>query len=91
MAGDADNLTNEGEDARVESALIQRVLDLHPIRMTDAELIRDLAGEDADFGARDGVERAIRELAGAGLLHRGDDGLITPTRAAIHFGELLGS
>jgi len=91
MAGDADNLTNEGEDARVESALIQRVLDLHPTRMTDAELIRDLAGEDADFGARDGVERAIRELTGSGLLHRGEDGLITPTRAAIHFGELLGS
>lgn len=91
MAGEADNLTNEGEDARVESALIQRVLDLHPARMTDAELVRDLAGEDADFGARDGVERAIRELTGAGLLHRGDDGLITPTRAALHFGELLGS
>jgi hypothetical protein len=90
MAGDADNLTNEGEDARVESALLQRVLDLHPARMTDAELVRDLAGADADFGARDGVERAIRELSGAGLLHRGDDGLITPTRAALHFGELLG-
>jgi hypothetical protein len=91
MAGDADNLTNEGEDARVESALLQRVLDLHPTRMTDGELVRDLAGEDADFGARDGVERAIRELSGAGLLHRGDDGLITPTRAALHFGELLGA
>jgi hypothetical protein len=34
---------------------------------------------------------AIRELSGAGLLHRGDGGLITPTRAALHFGELLGS
>ena len=90
MAGDADNLTNEGDDARIESALIQRVLDLRPARLTDEELIRDLAGEDADFGARDGVERAIRELSGAGLLRRGDDGLITPTRAAIHFGELLG-
>jgi hypothetical protein len=90
MAPDADKLTNEGEDARVEAALMQRVLDLHPARMTAAELVRDLAGEDADFGARDGVERAIRELAGAGLLHRGEDGLITPTRAALHFGGLLG-
>jgi hypothetical protein len=90
MAGDADNLTNESEDARVESALLQRVLDLHPTRVTTAELVRDLAGEDADFGARDGIERAIRELTGAGLLHRADDGLITPTRAALHFGELLG-
>ncbi|HTT95964.1 MAG TPA: hypothetical protein VMF55_14935 [Solirubrobacterales bacterium] len=90
MAGERDNLTNEGEDARVESALLQRVLDLHPTRVTAADLIRDLAGEDADFGARDGVERAIRELTGAGLLHRTDDGLVTPTRAAVHFGELLG-
>jgi hypothetical protein len=90
MAGGGDNVTNQGEDARVESALIQRVLDLHPTRVTAAELIRDLAGEDADFGARDAVERAIRELTGAGLLHRTEDGLITPTRAALHFGELLG-
>jgi hypothetical protein len=89
MAGETDNLTNEGEDARVESALLQRVLDLHPTRVTGDELVRDLAGEDPDFGARDGVERAIRELTGAGLLHRTDDGLVTPTRAAIHFGRLL--
>jgi hypothetical protein len=89
MAGETDNLTNEGEDARVESALLQRVLDLHPTRVTGDELVRDLAGEDPDFGARDGVERAIRELTGAGLLHRNDDGLVTPTRAAIHFGRLL--
>ena len=91
MADDADKLTNESEDARVESALLQRILDLHPTRVTPDELVRDLAGEDADFGARDGVERGIRELTGAGLLHRTDDGLVTPTRAALHFGELLGS
>ena len=84
-----ENLTNESVDARVESALLQRVLDLHPARVTAAELVRDLAGEDADFGARDAVERAIRELTGAGLLHRTEDGLVTPTRAAVHFGELL--
>jgi hypothetical protein len=89
MAGEQDNLTTEGEDARVESALLQRVLDLHPTRVTAAELVRDLAGEDAGFGPRDGIERAIRELVGAGLLHRAEDGLVTPTRAALHFGELL--
>ncbi|HEX3736975.1 MAG TPA: hypothetical protein VHV53_05475 [Solirubrobacterales bacterium] len=90
MAADDDNLTNEGADARVESALLQRVLDLHPTRVTVKELIRDLAGEDADFGARDGIERAIRELAGAGLLRRSDEGFVTPTRAAVHFAALLG-
>jgi hypothetical protein len=89
MAANEEDLTNEGEDARVESALLQRVLDLHPTRVTADELVRDLAGDEADFGARDSVERAIRELTGAGLLHRADDGFVTPTRAAVHFGELL--
>ncbi len=90
MAANEENMTTGGEDARLESALLQRVLDLHPTRVTAAELVRDLAGEDADFGARDGVERAIRELTGAGLLHHADDGLVTPTRAALHFAALLG-
>ena len=36
MNDDADNLTNESTDARVETALLQRVLDLHPARMTAA-------------------------------------------------------
>jgi len=48
-----ENLTNEGEDTRIEATLIQRVLDLHPSRVTNDELVRDLAGEDADFGASD--------------------------------------
>ncbi len=90
MAAPDLELTNEGEDARLESALLQQVLGLHPTRVTADELIRDLAGEEADFAARDGVKRAIRELAGAGLLHRADDDFVTPTRAAVRFDELLG-
>jgi hypothetical protein len=88
---DEDNLTNEGEDTRVESAVLHRVLDLHPTRVTTDELVLDLAGENPDFAARDGIERAIRELTGAGLFHRTDDNFVTPTRAAVHFGELLGA
>jgi len=88
---DDDNLTNEAEDARVESAVLHRVLDLHPTRVTTDELVLDLAGENPDFAARDGIERAIRELTGAGLFHRTDDNFVTPTRAAVHFGELLGT
>jgi hypothetical protein len=86
-----ENPTNQSEDTRVESALLQRVLELHPTRVTGDELVRDLAGEEGDFAARDSVERAIRELTGAGLLHRTDDGFVTPTRAALHFGDLLSS
>lgn len=37
----------------------------------------------ADFGSEDAIERAIRELVGAGLLHcRG--GFVLPTRAALY-------
>ncbi len=86
-----DDMTNEGEDTRVESAVLQRVLDLHPTRVTTDELVLDLAGENPDFAARDGIERAVRELTGAGLFHRTEDNFVTPTRAAVHFGELLGA
>jgi hypothetical protein len=89
MAAADDNRTTQTEDSRVEAAVLQRVLDLHPTRVTVDELVRDLAGEDADFAARDEIDRAIRELTGAGLLHGTDDAFVTPTRAAVHYGELL--
>ena len=91
MAPDENNLTNEGHDARLEAVLLGRVLDLHPTRITTDELVRDLTGTDDDFAARDGIERAIAELGRSGLLHPvGTDGFVTPTRAAVHLGELLG-
>jgi hypothetical protein len=91
MPAAEDNLTNEGDDARLEAVLLKRVLDLHPTRITIDELVRDLTGTDDDFAARDAVERAITELGRAGLLHPvGADGFVTPTRAAVRLGELLG-
>lgn len=90
MAAHEDNPTNEGADARLESILLQRVLDLHPTRVTIDELVRDLTGTDEDFAARDGIERAIGELTRAGLLHPVADGFVTPTRAAVRLGELFG-
>jgi hypothetical protein len=91
MATEENKLTNEGDDARLEAVLLTRVLDLHPTRVTTDELVRDLIGTDDDFAARDAVERAIAELGRAGLLHPvGADGFVTPTRAAVRLGELLG-
>jgi hypothetical protein len=49
----------------MESVLLRRILELHPIRVTADEIVRDLAGEDPDFATRDSIERAIRELTGA--------------------------
>jgi hypothetical protein len=83
-----DSWTPAAEDAAAESAVLRRVLDLHPVLVTVAELVRELGGELADFAERDAIERAVRDLTGAGLLHR-HDAFVIPTRAALRFDELL--
>lgn len=76
-------------DAIVESAVLQQVLALHPIVVTFDELLLEIDGESGSFAQRDAVERAVRDLAGAGLVHRSDS-FVLPTRAALRFNELLG-
>jgi hypothetical protein len=83
-----DSWTPAAEDAATESAVLQQVLDFHPVLVTVAELVREIGGESADFAERDAIERAVRDLAGAGLLHRHDT-FVIPTRAALRFSELL--
>jgi hypothetical protein len=82
-----DSRTTWAEDESVESAVLRQLLDLHPTRLTIAELTRELSG-DRDFAERDAVERAVRDLAATGLLHRGEE-FVEPTRAALRFSELL--
>jgi hypothetical protein len=77
------------DDRITESAVLQHVLSLHPSPIALDDLIRELgAGEDA-FAARDAVERAVRDLAGCGLLHHSDS-LVLASRAALRFDQLLG-
>lgn len=80
--------TTLAEDESVESAVLRQLLELHPTRLTLAELVRELGGDHGDFAERDAVERAVRDLAAVGLLHRGDD-FVEPTRAALRFSDLL--
>lgn len=84
--------TTLAEDERVESAVLRQLLELHPTRLTLAELVRELGGDqDEDgggFAARDAVERAVRDLGAVGLLHR-DARFVEPTRAALRFSDLL--
>ncbi|HEY4778176.1 MAG TPA: hypothetical protein VIH47_01120 [Solirubrobacterales bacterium] len=75
-------------DAATESAVLQQLLALHPIQLTGAELVREVGGESPGFAERDAIERAIRDLTGAGLLHTRDS-FVIPTRAALRFSELL--
>jgi hypothetical protein len=77
------------EDRAEESAVLQHVLALHPAAVTIEELVRELDPDRDSFSQRDAVERAVRDLAGAGLLHR-SDALVLPTRAALRFDQLLG-
>jgi type IV secretory pathway protease TraF len=77
------------EDAATESAVLRHLLALHPTAVTLEELIRGLGAEAESFAQRDAVERAVGELIGAGLLHRGDS-LLLPTQAALRFDSLLG-
>ena len=64
------------------------LLDLHPTRLTPAELVRELGGDRGGFAERDAVERAVRDLGAVGLLHQGAD-FVEPTRAALRFSDLL--
>lgn len=83
-----DSWTNIEGDIATESAVLQLVLNLHPTLLTVNEIVREVAGESPGFAERDSVERAVRDLSGAGLLHRRDE-FAVPTRAALRFSELL--
>jgi hypothetical protein len=80
--------TPDEEDATIEAAVLRQLLALHPIQLTVAELVREIAGEAAGFAQSDAVERAVRQLAATGLAHR-DGEAIRPSRAALRLDELL--
>lgn len=82
-----DSRTTLVEDDDFESAVLRQLLDLHPTRLTVSELTREL-GDGGDFAERDALERAVRDLAAVGLLHRSEE-FVAPTRAALRFSELL--
>jgi hypothetical protein len=83
-----DNGTTSAEDAATEAAVLAHLLDLHPSQLTLAELVREIAGPEAGFAARDAVERAVRDLGGSGLLNRSEE-FVVPSRAALRFSRLL--
>lgn len=74
-------------DARVEAEVLGFVLEEHPGPLTVGELLTALRGASEGFARTDALQRAIRDLAGAGLLHR-EGATLTPTRAARRFAAL---
>ncbi len=83
-----DNWTTKAADLATEATVMRQVLEVHPVLVTTAELVREIAGEEPVFTERDAIERAVRDLGGVGLLHSHGE-FVVPTRAALHFSELL--
>ncbi|MGN6587177.1 MAG: hypothetical protein ACTHKT_06845 [Solirubrobacterales bacterium] len=65
--------------------VLREVLELNPEIRTIDELVRELTVASTEFGERDRIERAVRDLIAGGLLHRRADDLILPTQPAVHF------
>lgn len=81
-------LAPEDHDRLFRRAVLDQVLDRHPTHLRVVELVREItAGADEAFEGSDAIERAIRDLTGAGLLHC-PGGLVMPTNAALCFAEL---
>lgn len=70
------------QDRTMQAALLASVMAHHPLQLTQGELIRDMARDPDDFAERDNVNRAIRDLVRAGLLHR-HGSFVLPTVAAV--------
>ena len=82
-----DSANAPGHPNDTERAVLECVVDLHPVQLTLAELIRELTDTPDDFGSRDRIEIAVQQLARAGLLHRHGQ-FVLPTRALLRCLEL---
>lgn len=86
-AGDETRHPTE-EDAALEATVLQQLLALHPVQLTLSELRRELSGDSREFALTDAIDRAVRELTAAGLLHRHGE-VVLPSRAALRFEQLI--
>jgi hypothetical protein len=75
------------QDKRTERAVLALLLDEHPTRLTMDELILVLHGDPERGDPEDAGQRAVRELVGAGLVHR-EGRFMAPSRAALYFAAL---
>lgn len=75
------------QDKRTEHGTLAFLLGEHPTQLTEAEVERMLNASRQQKRPEDAIERAVRELVGAGLLHRHGD-FVIPTQAALYFAWL---
>jgi hypothetical protein len=75
------------EDAKSQQRVLSLVLAEWPKQLSKTEIARELLSDKPTFEEHDALERAITDLANAGLL-RECEVLLLPTRAALHFNDL---
>ena len=75
------------EEDLAQQAVLAVLLDAHPAQRSIEEIVRELVEDPAEFSERDRVENAIRDLVGAGLLHR-HGSFVFATHAAVRLNEL---
>jgi hypothetical protein len=75
------------DDDRVQQAVLGLLLDAHPGQRSIDEVAREMTDQPDDFARRDAIDNAVRDLVGAGLLHRHGP-FVFATRAAVRFDEL---
>lgn len=80
-------VTNDEQDQAIEFAVLVLILSRHPAQLTLAELIREVADDPEEFLQVDAINRAVRDLAGVGLLNRNGEFLV-PSQAALWMDKL---
>jgi len=73
----------EQEDSALQQAILNHLLDEHPSLLRRSDLIREIPSGLEGWSHRDGVDRAIAELAKRRLVNWLGD-YVLPTRAAVY-------
>lgn len=76
------------QDIRDQAVVLTFVLALNPKHLTIPDLARSLNEKSREFKRPDAVERAVRDLAGVGLVEV-ESGLVWPTAAALRFIQVI--
>ena len=72
---------------QAQQAALAVLLDAYPAQLSIDALVRELTDRPDEFAPRDAIDNAVRDLVGAGLLHR-HGSFVFGTRAAVRFDEL---
>jgi hypothetical protein len=72
---------------RAEQSLLALLLESHPALLSVDEIVREMTDCPDEFGERDRVNNAVRDLVAAGLAHR-HGSFVFASRAAVRSDEL---